>query len=87
MSKVSEAYSRSSKGRDALIDVGACAIECTEDTCGIVWERWLLPNGTCVILHATPHSWNVFVPCTNENFIAATIDAIKVAAGAQPAAA
>lgn len=82
MSKVSDAYGRCKIARNTLSEIGARPMECTEDKCGIVWERWLLPNGTSAILYATPHGWDVFTPVTQDNAIEATVAAIKEAATA-----
>lgn len=79
-SEVTKAYERSKHGREALVAVGGRCMEATEDKAGIVWERWLLPNGTSAVLFATPHWWDVFTPATTENTINATVDAIKAAA-------
>lgn len=87
MSKVSDAYQRCKAGRSALVEAGAQSMETTEDKCGIVWERWLLPNCTSVILYATPHGWDVFAPLTKDNSIDATVEAIKAAATAERIAA
>ncbi len=84
MSKVREAYARCKPGRDALVESNARAMECTEDKSGMVWERWLLPNGTSAVLVATPVWWNVFIPATDENSIDATVAAIKAAATRVP---
>lgn len=82
-SAVTEAYARCKDGRKALIDAGARCMEATEDKCGILWERWLLPNLTSAILYATPHGWDVFTPVTKDGKVAATVDAIKAAATAE----
>lgn len=86
MSKVSDAYNRCKAGRNALAEAGARSMETTEDKCGIVWERWLLPNCTSVVLYATPFGWNVFSPLTDDNSTDATVAAIKAAATAEVAA-
>jgi hypothetical protein len=69
MSKVSEAYKRANPIRDVLIEIGHC-MEVTEDKCGILWERWTLHDGNHVVLFATPHWFDVFMPVTQDQSIA-----------------
>lgn len=85
-SKVSEAYSRSKIAREALFDMSARSMECTEDKAGIVWERFLLqtnhptsasPELVSVVLVATPHWWDVFVPLTRLQENTEVVAAIK----------
>ena len=78
--EVTKAYERCKDGRSALAKLDARCMECTEDKAGIVWERWLLPNGRSAILFATPHWWDVFVPVSPENSVSATVAALGVAA-------
>jgi hypothetical protein len=78
-SKVAEAYARSKSGREALFEVGR-SMECTEDKCGIVWERFILPNGISLILVATPHWWDVYAPIDDTGTTASTVDALRAIA-------
>jgi hypothetical protein len=81
LSKVAEAYQRCYIAREALRQSGARCMEVTEDKCGIVWERYIVgPNGTSVILYATPHWWDVFSPITSDTTNDGTIAAIKALA-------
>lgn len=82
LSKVAQAYERSKIGRNALIAAGARSMEVTEDKCGIVWERFIVgPNGTSVVLFATPSWWEVFSPLTTDATNDGTIAAINALAG------
>lgn len=63
-------------------------MEVTEDKCGILWERWLTPNGDSLILFATPSWYDVFVPLTNgvrHIDVASAIDAFVKTARKVPA--
>lgn len=80
-SQVTAAYERSQAGRDALSEAGARCMESTEDKAGMVWERWLMPDGTSAVLVATPMWWNVFTPITPDPTVDATVAAIRAAAG------
>lgn len=76
LTPVQQAYERCKPGRAALLEVAQC-MECTEDKCGIVWERFVFRAGESVILFATPHWWDVFVPLCSDGRITAVVDAIK----------
>lgn len=80
LSPVAQAYERSKIGRRALFDADCRAMECTEDKAGIVWERFITPQGRSIILFATPSWWDVFEPVTDEATNDATVAAIKAAA-------
>ena len=83
LSPVAQAYERSKIGREALFDLHARAMECTEDKAGIVWERFVLPDtGHSVILFATPSWWDIFATIDSSNMTDATIDALKALARA-----
>jgi len=82
MSKISDAYTKCQPIRDALANNGRC-IEVTEDKAGILWERWILHNGTSVVLFATPHWYDVFSPITTSSRISDTVEAIERAAQAE----
>lgn len=61
LSPVQEAYKRSEETRRLICELGGRSMECTEDKCGIVWERFILgPNAQSVILYATPSWYDVF---------------------------
>lgn len=75
LSPVAQAYARSKQGRDLLFKVARC-MEVTEDSCGIVWERWLMPDCTSVLLFATPHMWDVFRPVSDSPNVDKTLEAI-----------
>lgn len=77
LSKVAEAYERCHEGRDQLIESGYRCMEVTEDKCGILWERWITPNGISVILFATPHSWDIFSPLSHSPRNDITFNEIK----------
>jgi len=85
VSPVAQAYASSKPGREALFEIGR-AMECTEDKCGIVWERFVV-GGESLILVATPHWWDVYAPLTSDGEIAAVVAAIKARAVAGKAAA
>lgn len=82
MKPIHEAYARCEAMRRALNDMHARCMEVTEDKYGILWERWLLPNGKSAVLWATPHGWDVFLPADDGNNIEAAIAAVKRAATA-----
>ena len=78
---IHDAYARCEIMRRTLNDMNARCVEVTEDLCGILWERWILvPSGQSLILWATPHAWDVFLPAHNGNDTDATIAAVKAAA-------
>jgi hypothetical protein len=84
LSPVAEAYERCKEARNALhaLDNARC-MEVTEDKAGILWERWVLlyPNSHAgVILYATPHGWDLYVPLTRDQDINATLDALRALA-------
>lgn len=80
MKPIHEAYTRCEAMRRAFSDMNARCMEVTEDRYGILWERWLLPNGKSAVLWATPHGWDVFLPATNDNSTSASIEAVRSAA-------
>ncbi len=45
-----------------LRELEARCMEQTLDAAGIVWERWLLPNGVSVVVMGTPHWRDCFMP-------------------------
>jgi hypothetical protein len=59
-SQVTQAYRRCQEMRRKLTELNAKPMECTEDECGIVWQRYVLPSGTGIILFATPSWYGVF---------------------------
>ncbi len=77
---LAQAYERSKAGREALFAADCRPMECTEDKCGIVWERFITPDGRSLVIIATPHWWDVYAPVHDGNDLAATIAAIKSAA-------
>lgn len=77
MTKVAQAYERSKVAREALFDANCRAMECTEDKCGIVWERFVTPAGVSLILFATPSWWDVYAPLSPSNLTDETVAAIK----------
>jgi hypothetical protein len=82
MKPIHEAYSRCEAMRRVLNDMQARCMEVTEDRCGILWERWVLPNGKNAVLWATPHGWDVFLPADDGINADAAIAAVKRAATA-----
>lgn len=82
LSPVAEAYQRSKAGREALLRT-CRAMECTEDKCGIVWERFVTRAGVSLILVATPHWWDVYAPVTELGTTSATLDKILELAARQ----
>lgn len=61
LTPVQQAYERSKETRSLICQLGARSMECTEDKCGVVWERFIIgPNGQSVILYATPSWYDVF---------------------------
>lgn len=76
-SALQEAYERVREAREHLRGLDARCMETTEDKCGILWERWLLPNFRNVYLYATPHGWDLSVTAslsqkTQDTFVAIT---------------
>ena len=63
-------------GREILLKARARRMEQCVDKQGLVFERWLLPNGTSLVLVATSQWWNVFRPVTESNRVADTERAI-----------
>lgn len=82
MKPIHEAYERCKDMRAALTNMQARCIEVTEDHCGILWERWVLPSGKSAVLWATPHGWDIFLPADESNSTGAAIAAVKLAADA-----
>lgn len=80
MRPIDEAYARCEPMRRALNDMQAVRREVNEDKYGIVWERWLLPNGKNAVLWATPRAWDIFLPADNSNNTDAAIAAVTLAA-------
>lgn len=84
LSAVAEAYKRAEIARDWLHKNARC-MEVTEDKAGIVWERWLMMSppdapSTChvsVLLQATPHGYDVYVPVSPSSMAADTIAALE----------
>jgi hypothetical protein len=74
---------------DALCELEARCMEQVLDRCGIVCERWILPNGKSAIVYGTPHWRDVFVPVSPSDQWQSTVDALKKfaqrAEAAQPA--
>ena len=70
LSPVARAYQRSQQPRQILNRV-AQPMECTEDKCGIVWERWHLATADRpqIIMFATPSYYEVFRQMSNEKRI------------------
>lgn len=73
---VAQAYQRCEAGRRALLEC-AQPMECTEDKCGIVWERFVTPRGESLILFATPSWWDVYAPLCASGLIVDVVAAIK----------
>lgn len=82
MKPIHEAYARCETMRRALSDMQARCMEVTEDRYGILWERWLLPNGKSAVLWATPHGWDIFLPANDGNSTDEAIKAVVRAAQA-----
>lgn len=80
-SPVAQAYARCKPARDVLHKV-ARSMECIEDKAGVVTERFCMPDGTSVLLFATPHWWDVYAPITAETGIDATLAKIAEHAAA-----
>lgn len=74
---------------DALRELDARCMEQVTDRCGIVCERWILPNGRSAIVYGTPHWRDVFVSVHPANDWPSTLEALKKyaqrAEAAQPA--
>lgn len=63
--------------------IGARCMEQVTDKCGVVFERWLLRNGTSVVIFGTPHWRDAFIQAApGSNTWADTLAAIDRAAGA-----
>jgi hypothetical protein len=73
-SKVAQAYEKATTIRYALHAMRARCMEVTEDECGILWERWVTPNGVSMVVFATPQWFEVFVPLKDWQ---ATIESMK----------
>lgn len=85
MAKQTTALEEAQAGiRPAVEKVIALGGRCMEQTCdraGIVWERWLLPNGSSVILFGTPHWRDVFVSVApRASLWTQTLEALDIAA-------
>lgn len=74
---IQEAYVRCTVMRSELTAMNARCAEVTEDKDGILWERWILPNGRHAVLWATPHTWDMFVSATSSLLTADVIAAVR----------
>ena len=79
--RIQEAYARRKQVFVELLELGATCMECTEDKAGIVWERFMLPNGIPVVVVSTPHWWNIFTEVCSSNMTDHTIDMLRTLAG------
>lgn len=76
-----DTYNRCEPMRKAFSDMDARCMEVTEEKkYGILWERWVLPNGKSAVLWATPFGWDVFLPAGDTNSTEATIALVRSAA-------
>lgn len=73
----------------ALRELDARCMEQVHDRCGIVCERWILPNGKSAIVYGTPHWRDVFVAVSPSSQWTDTLEALRKygqrAEAAQPA--
>jgi hypothetical protein len=85
--KISEANEGGGQLIDAIIARGARSMEQVVDRrFGLVFDRWILPNGTSVVSMLAPEYREVFIqPTPDSNKWADTFAALDVAAGLKPA--
>jgi hypothetical protein len=71
LSAVQEAWGRAQEGCKMLRELGFREMEVSQEKCGIVWARWILPfekGGILnVVLFATPRGYDIFEAVTYEN--------------------
>jgi hypothetical protein len=70
------AYERCKDAREALREINAIVMEQIEDAAGIVVARYRVGERS-VVLFATPHWWDVFVPVHDGSSTEDTINALK----------
>lgn len=85
--KVQQAIEQAKPLVDAIIARGGrCMEQVLDKKFGLVFERWLLQNGTSVVVMAAPQFREVFIEATpRQNSWDATFAALDVAAGERPA--